>query len=104
LGADFIKLSVRAGIIGIAAVMIFLMAYYRVPGVVASLSLAFYGVLTLAIFKLMPVTMTLPGIGGFVLSMGMAIDANVLIFERMKEELLAKTTLSSAMESGFSRA
>jgi preprotein translocase subunit SecD len=104
LGADFIKLSVRAAIIGIAAVMIFLMAYYRVPGVVASLSLVFYGVLTLAIFKLIPVTMTLPGIGGFVLSMGMAIDANVLIFERMKEELLAKTTLSSAMESGFSRA
>jgi len=104
LGADFIKLSVRAGIIGIAAVMIFLMAYYRVPGVVASLSLAFYGSLTLAIFKLIPVTMTLPGIGGFVLSMGMAIDANVLIFERMKEELLVKTTLSSAMESGFSRA
>jgi preprotein translocase subunit SecD len=104
LGADFVKLSVRAGIIGIAAVMLFLIAYYRVPGVVASLALAFYGALTLAIFKLIPVTMTLSGIGGFVLSMGMAIDANVLIFERMKEELLAKTTLSSAMEAGFSRA
>jgi preprotein translocase subunit SecD len=104
LGADFVKLSVRAGIIGIAAVMLFLIAYYRIPGVVASLALAFYGALTLAIFKLIPVTMTLAGIGGFVLSMGMAIDANVLIFERMKEELLAKTTLSSAMESGFSRA
>ncbi|HEX9896528.1 MAG TPA: protein translocase subunit SecD [Dehalococcoidales bacterium] len=104
LGTDFIKLSVRAGIIGIAAVMLFLIAYYRVPGVVAALALAFYGALTLAIFKLIPVTMTLSGIGGFVLSMGMAIDANVLIFERMKEELLAKTTLSSAMESGFSRA
>jgi preprotein translocase subunit SecD len=84
--------------------MIFLMVYYRVPGVIATLSLAFYGTLTLAIFKLIPVTMTLAGIGGFVLSMGMAIDANVLIFERMKEELLIKTTVSSAMESGFSRA
>ena len=104
LGADFIKLSVRAGLIGIVAVMIFLIAYYRIPGVIATMALAFYGVLTLAIFKLLPVTMTLSGIGGFVLSMGMAIDANVLIFERMKEELLAKTTLSSAMESGFSRA
>lgn len=104
LGTDFIKLSVRAGIIGIAAVMIFLIAYYRVPGVVAALALIFYGTLTLAIFKLIPVTMTLPGIGGFVLSMGMAIDANVLIFERMKEELLVKTTLNSAMEAGFSRA
>jgi preprotein translocase subunit SecD len=104
LGSDFIELSVRAGIIGIAAVMIFLLVYYRVPGVIAVFSLAFYGTLTLAIFKLIPVTMTLAGIGGFVLSMGMAIDANVLIFERMKEELLIKTTVSSAMESGFARA
>ncbi len=104
LGSDFIELSVRAGLIGIAAVMIFLIVYYRVPGVIAAFSLAFYGTLTLAIFKLIPVTMTLAGIGGFVLSMGMAIDANVLIFERMKEELLIKTTVSSAMESGFSRA
>jgi preprotein translocase subunit SecD len=104
LGADFIALSVKAGIIGIAAVMIFLIAYYRIPGVVATLGLGFYGTLTLAIFKLIPVTMTLAGIGGFVLSMGMAIDANVLIFERMKEELLVKTSLNSAMESGFSRA
>lgn len=104
LGADFIKLSVRAGIIGIAAVMLFLIVYYRISGVVASLALTFYGVLTLAIFKLIPVTMTLAGIGGFVLSVGMAIDANVLIFERMKEELLAKITLSAAMEAGFSRA
>jgi preprotein translocase subunit SecD len=104
LGADFISLSVRAGIIGIAAVMIFLIAYYRVPGLIATLALSFYAILTLAIFKLIPVTMTLAGIGGFVLSVGMAIDANVLIFERMKEELLNKTTLNSAMESGFSRA
>jgi preprotein translocase subunit SecD len=104
LGADFIKLSVKAGMIGIAGVMFFLIAYYRISGVVATIALAFYAILTLAIYKLIPVTMSLPGIGGFVLSVGMAIDSNVLIFERMKEELMAKTTLSSAMEAGFSRA
>ena len=104
LGGDFIKLSVRAGLVGIGAVMLFLMVYYRIPGFVATLSLAFYAVLTLAIFKLIPVTMTLEGIGGFVLSVGMAIDANVLIFERMKEELLGKMTVNAAMEAGFARA
>ncbi len=104
LGEDFIRLSVKAGIIGIAALMLFMIIYYRVPGVVAALALAFYGTLTLAIFKLIPVTLTLAGIGGFVLSVGMAVDASVLIFERMKEELMAKTTLSAAMESGFNRA
>jgi preprotein translocase subunit SecD len=104
LGEDFIKLSVKAGIIGIAAVMLFMVLYYRIPGIIAALALAFYGTLTLAIFKMIPVTLTLAGIGGFVLSVGMAVDANVLIFERMKEELLTRTTLSAAMESGFSRA
>jgi len=104
LGKDFIALSVKAGIIGIAAVMLFMIIYYRVPGFVAALALAFYGTLTLAIFKLIPVTLTLAGIGGFVLSVGMAVDANVLIFERMKEELTAKTSLSAATESGFNRA
>lgn len=104
LGAGFIKLAVQAGIIGIAAVMIFMIIYYRVPGLVACLSLVFYGVLTLTLFKLWPVTMTLPGIGGFVLSIGMAVDANVLIFERMKEELKTGQTLGSAIEAGFSRA
>lgn len=104
LGQDFVGLAVKAGIIGIAAVMLFMMLYYRVPGVVATLALAFYGVLTLAIFKLMPVTMTLAGIGGFVLSVGMAVDANVLIFERIKEELMVKSSLPSAIEAGFNRA
>lgn len=104
LGADFISLSVKAGIIGVAGTMLFMIAYYRVPGFVAALALAFYGMLTLVIYKLLPVTMTLAGIGGFVLSIGMAIDANVLIFERMKEELLAKQTVGAAMEAGFSRA
>jgi preprotein translocase subunit SecD len=104
LGADFVRLAIQAGIIGIAAVMIFMIAYYRIPGVVACISLIYYGVITLALFKLWPVTMTLAGIGGFVLSIGMAVDANVLIFERMKEELKAGQTLGSAIESGFSRA
>jgi preprotein translocase subunit SecD len=104
LGADFIKLSVLAGIIGIAGVMVFMIAYYRISGVVAALGLTFYAILTMAIFKLIPVTLTLSGIGGFVLSVGMAIDANVLIFERMKEELLAKSVLGSATEAGFKRA
>jgi len=104
LGADFVKLSVIAGLIGIVATMLFLIIYYRVPGFVATMSLAFYGLLTLAIYKLLPVTMTLAGIGGFVLSIGMAIDSNVLIFERLKEELLSHTTLGAATEAGFNRA
>lgn len=104
LGADFVKLAVQAGIIGIAAVMVFMVAYYRIPGLVACVSLIYYGVITLALFKLWPVTMTLAGIGGFVLSIGMAVDANVLIFERMKEELKTGQTLGAAIEAGFSRA
>lgn len=104
LGADFVSLAVKAGIIGIAAVMIFMVVYYRVPGIVACLSLTYYGVITLALYKLWPVTMTLAGIGGFVLSIGMAVDANVLIFERMKEELKTGQILGSAIESGFNRA
>ena len=104
LGADFIRLAVQAGIIGIAAVMVFMVAYYRIPGLVACISLIYYGVITLALFKLWPVTLTLSGIGGFVLSIGMAVDANVLIFERMKEELKTGQTLGSAIEAGFNRA
>jgi preprotein translocase subunit SecD len=104
LGEDFVGLSLKAGIIGIALVMFFMIAYYRLPGLLASLALVFYGVLVLAIFKLVPVTLTLAGIGGFVLSLGMAVDANVLIFERMKEELRRGRTLSAAVEAGFNRA
>jgi len=81
LGADFIDMSLKAGIIGIIVVMLFMIIYYRVPGALASLSLIFYGSLVLAIFKLVPVTLTLAGLGGFILSIGMAVDANVLIFE-----------------------
>jgi len=107
LGADFIDMSVKAGLIGIVLVMLFMILYYRLPGLMASLALVFYGVLVLAVFKLWPgggVTLTLAGIGGFVLSIGMAVDANVLIFERMKEEFRAGRTLGAAIETGFNRA
>jgi len=104
LGADFIDMSLKAGLIGIILVMLFMIVYYRLPGVLASLALVFYGALVLAIFKLVPVTLTLAGIGGFVLSIGMAVDANVLIFERMKEEFRTGRTLGAAIEAGFNRA
>jgi preprotein translocase subunit SecD len=104
LGEDFVDMSLKAGIIGIILVMLFMMIYYRLPGVIASLALVFYGALVLAIFKLIPVTLTLAGIGGFILSIGMAVDANVLIFERMKEEFAAGRTLGAAIDAGFSRA
>ena len=104
LGEDFVDMSLKAGMIGIILVMLFMMVYYRLPGVIASLALVFYGALVLAIFKLIPVTLTLAGIGGFILSIGMAVDANVLIFERMKEEFRTGRTLGAAIEAGFSRA
>jgi len=104
LGADFIEMSWMAGLIGIILVMLFMIAYYRLPGFLASLALVFYGTLVLAIFKLVPVTLSLAGLGGFILSIGMAVDANVLIFERMKEELRMGRTLGAAVETGFNRA
>jgi preprotein translocase subunit SecD len=104
LGEDFVDMSLKAGIIGIILVMLFMIIYYRLPGVIASLALVFYGALVLAIFKLIPVTLTLAGIGGFILSIGMAVDANVLIFERMKEEFAMGRTLGAAIDAGFSRA
>ncbi len=104
LGANFINMSLLAGLIGIILVMIFMIAYYRLPGALASLALIFYGALVLALFKLIPVTLTLAGIGGFILSIGMAVDANVLIFERMKEEMRLGRTLGAAIEAGFNRA
>jgi len=103
-GADFVSLSLKAGLIGIILVMLFMTVYYRIPGALASLALIFYGALGLAIFKLIPVTLTLAGIGGFVVSIGIAVDANILIFERMKEELRGGRTLGAAIEAGFSRA
>ncbi len=104
LGASFTEMAWKAGIIGIALVMLFMILYYRFPGLLASLALVYYGALVLALFKLIPVTLTLAGLGGFILSIGMAVDANVLIFERMKEELRMGRTLGAAVESGFNRA
>ncbi len=104
LGSGFIDMSVKAGLIGIIMVMLFMIIYYRLSGFMASLALIYYGVLLLAIFKIFGVTLTLAGIGGFILSVGMAIDANVLIFERLKEELWAGRTFGAAVDAGFKRA
>ena len=104
LGAGFVTKSVRAGALAIAMTMLFLIVYYRISGLMASFALAYYAILTLAIFKVLTVTLSLSAIGGFILSVGMAIDANVLIFERMKEEMWAGRTVGAAIETGFSRA
>jgi preprotein translocase subunit SecD len=104
LGQDSIQKSILAAVIGIVLLAIFMLAYYRLPGLVACLSLAVYGAVLLAIFKLVPVTLTLPGLAGFVVSLGMAVDANVLIFERTKEELRGGRSLGAAAEAGFNRA
>ncbi|HEY4711562.1 MAG TPA: protein translocase subunit SecD [Dehalococcoidia bacterium] len=104
LGQDSIQKSIRAAAIGIVVLLLFLLLYYRLPGLVACLSLGVYGVVLLAIFKLVPITLTLPGLAGFIVSLGMAVDANVLIFERMKEELRGGRSLAAAVEAGFDRA
>ena len=104
LGADFVHKSLIAGVIGLLVVILFMVLYYRALGVLAGVALLIYTALVLAIFKLIPVTLTLAGIGGFVVSLGMAVDANVLIFERMKEELRAGSTMGAAAEAGFNRA
>jgi len=104
LGATTVKLSLLAGAFGLAIVILFMLLYYRLPGLVASLALLIYAGIALAIFKLFGVTLTLAGLAGFILSIGMAVDANVLIFERLKEELRAGRTLGAAMEAGVHRA
>jgi protein-export membrane protein SecD len=104
LGADSVRSSIIAGLIGLVAVMIFMMAMYRVPGLLANIALICYVLFNLAIYKLIPVTLTLPGIAGFLLSIGMAVDANILIFERTREELRLGRSPRLAAESGFSRA
>ncbi len=104
LGEDSLRRSTIAGVIGLSVVMLFMALYYRLPGLLADLALLVYAVITLALFKLIPVTLTLPGVAGFVLSLGVAVDANILIFERMKEELRAGRTLRQAIDLGFSRA
>lgn len=104
LGAQSVALSVKAGVVGVLVVMLFMFFYYRLPGLLSVISLSLYIVLTLSIFKLIGVTLTLAGIAGFILSIGMAVDANILIFERMKEELQRGKSLKVAVEEGFKRA
>jgi len=104
LGQDSVDKSVQAGIIGLVAVLLFMLIYYLLPGLVADLALLIYGCLTLALYKVIPVTLTLPGIAGSLLSLGMAVDANILIFERMREELRHGRSLRRAIDVGFRRA
>jgi preprotein translocase subunit SecD len=104
LGGETITAAIRGGIVGLISVLLFMLFYYRMPGLVANVALVLYALFTLTIFRLFPVTLTLAGIAGFVLSIGMAVDANILIFERMKEELRAGRRIGQAMDIGFSRA
>jgi preprotein translocase subunit SecD len=104
LGAETLAAGIVAGLAGLALVALFMVVWYRVPGVVAVCALIIYGLIILALFKLLPVTLTAAGIAAFILSIGMAVDANILIFERMKEELAAGNTLDDAIRQGFARA
>ena len=104
LGADSLEKSKFAGLLGIGFVMLFMIVIYRVPGIIADLALLLYSLMLFAIFVSVPVTLTLAGIAGFILSVGMAVDANILIFERTKEELRAGRNLYTAINSGFDRA
>lgn len=104
LGQEAVDKSIVAGIIGLGLVVLFMITYYRLPGALASLALVVYAIITYALFKLVPVTLTLAGIAGFILSIGMAVDANVLIFARLKEELRSGKTLGAAVEAGFDHA
>ncbi len=104
LGLESVQQSVQAGLIGLALVIVFMISLYGFAGVLASCALALYAVLTIALYKIMGVTLTVPGIAGLILSIGMAVDANILIFERMKEELRLGKPFSVALELGFGRA
>ena len=104
LGRDSVQRSLYAALFGLALVLIFMAVYYRLPGVIANVALVVYALLTWAAYNLAGVTLTLPGIAGFILSIGMAVDANVLIFERTREELRAGKSLYRSVESGFYRA
>jgi len=104
LGQDSVQKSIRAGIIGLIIVSLFMLINYRMPGFMAVLALIIYGLLNFALYKVIPVTMTLPGITGFILSLGMAVDGNILVFERMKDELRHGRSLKMAIELGFNRA
>ncbi|MBI3747025.1 MAG: protein translocase subunit SecD [Chloroflexi bacterium] len=104
LGAEFLRRSILAGGIAVGLVLVFMLLHYRLPGAVAAFALLYYALVLFAVFRLIPVTLTLAGIAGFVLSVGMAVDANILIFERSKEELRLGKSLPQAIEAGFSRA
>ena len=104
LGLASVQKSLEAGLIGFAVVALFMIIYYRLPGLLAVIALSIYTLLSLAIFKIFGITLTLAGIAGFILSIGMAVDANILIFERMKEELRRGKTLQQSVEDGFNRA
>lgn len=104
LGQQSVALSVRAGTIGIGVVLLFMLLYYRVPGIAADLALLVFIILNLALFKIIPVTLTLPAIVGFLISVGSAVDGNILIFERIKEELRNDAPLDKAIDAGFDRA
>lgn len=104
LGEDSLNRSLVAGIIGMAVVMVFMALYYRLPGLIADLALLMYALVTFAIYRWIPITLTLPGIAGFILTFGVAVDANVLIFERMKEELRKGRTIQQSISLGWERA
>ncbi|MBI5962112.1 MAG: protein translocase subunit SecD [Chloroflexi bacterium] len=104
LGEESIRKSVLAGLIGLGVVILFMAFNYQLPGIIADLALICYALLSLMVFKMIPVTLTLPGIAGFILSVGMAVDANVLIFERLKEELRSGRNLRQAIDLAWSRA
>jgi preprotein translocase subunit SecD len=104
LGEDSLQKSLIAGIVGMLIVILFMATYYRLPGMVADISILIYAVLAFSIFKFFHFTLTLPGIAGFLLSTGSALDANILIFERIKEELRNGLTLKNALDKGWTRA
>ncbi len=104
LGDDFIDWSLQAGIIGLILVIMFLIAYYRLSGILAGVALLIYTALVMSVYQIWPITLTLSGIAGFILSIGMAVDANILIFERMKEEIRRGHTIRASVEIGFNRA
>lgn len=104
LGEQSVQKSLKAGAVGLSLVVLFMVAYYGWLGVIASAGLVLYGLITLAIYKLLPVTLTLPGLAGFILSIGMAVDSNILVFERMKEEIRVGKPWQAALELGFGRA
>ena len=104
LGRESLDASLRAGVVGAVLVLSFMICYYRVPGFVAAAALLVYACIVFSAFKLIPVTLTLSGLAGFILSVGVAVDANILIFERTREEIRKGRTIRGAVESGFSRA